>query len=40
LRYDEWRKKRTKKTALIRSFGKPQNYINGTARDFELPTPS
>jgi len=29
-----------KKTALIRSFGKPQNYMNETARDFELPMPS
>lgn len=29
-----------KKTALTQSFGKPQNCINETTRDFELPMPS
>jgi hypothetical protein len=31
---------RQKKSALITSFGKPQNYMVETARNFELPTPS
>jgi len=37
LRYDEWRKKETKKPAKIQCFGKPQNDINEAARDIKLP---
>lgn len=29
---------RQKKPALILSFGKPQNYMPGAARDVKLPT--